>query len=121
MRFFTISAITVAFLATISAKINFGPCRTDIVTQTLDDYAETATAPYPHRIFGIDSQFIDLIDFFEQLGFVMPINYVCDDLSSIPVFNEIATRQYEADQDLGDDATGDWDEVNFLFDDEDEF
>jgi len=30
MRFLAFSAMTVAFLATVSAKFNFGRCRTDI-------------------------------------------------------------------------------------------
>ena len=118
MRFLAFSALTVAFLATVSSKINFGPCRTDIPQLAFDDYEPDG--PYEHRIFGMDAQLVDFVDFIGQLGFVMPFDYQCDDLSTFSPFADIAKRQYDEDQAL-DTPTDDWDEVNFLYDDEDEF
>jgi hypothetical protein len=91
MRFLTVAALSAAFIASVSSKINFGPCRTDVPQLAFDDYE--VTEPYIHRIAFMDRQFFDLFDLIEQLGFQMPLNYVCDDLATVTPFLELATAQ----------------------------
>ena len=61
MKFITFAAVTVAFIASVSAKLGFGSCPT-VPMKTWDDYTHVSTGFakdqfYYHEIIAIDSQF----------------------------------------------------------------
>jgi hypothetical protein len=67
MRFFAFSALTLAFIGTVSSKLEFGPCRTDAPRLAYDDFASAVNAldPAKHRIVAADGQLLDMIAFIE--------------------------------------------------------
>ena len=67
MRILSFASLSVAFIASVAGKFSFGPCRTDVVQLTYDDY--TATAEYNHRLFALDRDFFYLASVLENLGF----------------------------------------------------
>ena len=113
MRFLAFSAMTVAFLATVSAKFNFGRCRTDIPQLTFDDI--DAEYPCNGRLAFIDRGLESLIADLTAFGFKMPFDYECEGLGSIEPFKSIAERQKKEDEDL-DDPTEYYDGSTFAWD-----
>jgi hypothetical protein len=61
MRFLTVASMAVAFIASVSAKISFGPCNTETIRFTHDDYFAVTEAK-SHYLLAIDRQFNDLIE-----------------------------------------------------------
>jgi hypothetical protein len=67
MRFITFAAVTVAFIASVSAKIGFGSCPETVPMKTWADYAESDESRfgwdqfYYHEIVAIDNQFDQLL------------------------------------------------------------
>ena len=116
MRFLAFSAMTVAFIATVSARFDFGRCRTDIPQTAFEDIE--ATVPSAYRFMAIDRETVFLINALTDFGFKMPLDYECESLSAIEPFKSMAVEQLKADEDA-DAPTGDWDGSNFIWDDED--
>jgi len=61
MKFIRFAAVTVAFIASVSAKLGFGSCP-DVPTKTWDDYTHASTGfarkqYFNREILAIDSQF----------------------------------------------------------------
>jgi hypothetical protein len=101
MRILALSVLTVAFLASVSAKFGFGNCARDIVTYTWEEYDDFFGGDleiYEHEIAIIDKGFVDMIYFLENFGFKSPIDdWRCGDLVSISPFKEIAERIEQTD------------------------
>ena len=95
MRFITFAAVTVAFIASVSAKIGFGSCPTNIPRTTFAEYTNVVSGfatddLYYHEIIAIDKQFETLIPLLGKFGFKVPLNIACDDLGTMPPFSTIA-------------------------------
>ena len=99
MKFISFAAVTVAFIASVSAKLGFGSCP-DVPTKTWDDYSHASTGFakdqfYYHEFIAFDNQFIWIIETLKKFG----VDYLsinpCDDLG-IVAFNEIAKAIYDA-------------------------
>jgi hypothetical protein len=65
MKFIRFVAVTVAFIASVSAKLGFGSCP-DVPSKTWDDYTHASTGFgreqfYYHEIVAIDNQFDQLL------------------------------------------------------------
>jgi len=117
MRFLAFSAMTVAFMATVSAKFDIGRCRTDVPQLSYEDvdtgdYEWDFRVPFERRFLAIDRQFEDLIAALTNFGFKMPLDYECDQLGAIEPFKSLAEEQKEADEDL-DTPLDLYDDVNF--------
>jgi hypothetical protein len=55
MRILAITALSVAFLATVSGKIDFNPCRKDVPRATFDEVFENQDGlPQRHFVIGLD-------------------------------------------------------------------
>lgn len=101
MRFITFAAVTVAFIASVSAKIGFGSCPTNLPRTTFAEYTDATTGfatddLYYHEIIAMDKQFDSLIPLLGKFGFKLPLNIQCDDLGTIPPFKMIAQAVFEA-------------------------
>jgi hypothetical protein len=83
-----------AFLASVSAKIDIGLCRTDIKTVEFAKYGTPAA--HNHLIGAIDSGFKDLVTLAQAFGFKFPINPECDDLGKVHPFSVTAAAQQAA-------------------------
>jgi hypothetical protein len=107
MRFITFAAVTVAFIASASAKIGFGSCPETVPMRTWTDYSGgngfAEDQFYYHEIIAIDNQFDQLLGMAKKFGLKIPLDVACDDLGTVPPFNQIAKAIYEAAQDA--DAT----------------
>jgi hypothetical protein len=61
MRFITFAAVTVAFIASVSAKIGLGSCPETVPMKTWTDYSGASGFAsdqfYYHEIIAIDNQF----------------------------------------------------------------
>ena len=110
MRFITFAAVTVAFIASVTAKIGFGSCPENIPMKTWTDYTTSIAKKqfYFHEFVAIDKQFVDLIEMAKKYGLKIPLDITCDDLGTIPPFSQIAKALYDeveaedADQNLAD-------------------
>ena len=105
MRLIALCAITAAYIASVTAKISIGACRTDIEQVPFSDYDQTAA--YPHKLFAMDKGFFSMIKTLEGLGFVPAAeDWRCDDLATISPFKELAEEQetddfyFENDEDF---------------------
>jgi hypothetical protein len=100
MRSLILGTLTLAFIASVSAKVDIGSCRTDIKKVDWATYSKTTVpAPYSHKIGAIDSGFKDLIEVLQNFGFKLPFNPYCDDLGKIHPFSVFAVAQKaEADK-----------------------
>jgi hypothetical protein len=109
MRFITFAAVTVAFIASVSAKIGFGSCPETVPMRTWTDYSgENGFAEdqfYYHEIIAIDNQFDQLLGMAKKFGLKIPLDVACDDLGTVPPFNQIAKAIYEAAQDADANQT----------------
>ena len=107
MRFITFAAVTVAFIASVSAKIGFGSCPETVPMRTWTEYSGgngfAEDQFYYHEIIAIDNQFDQLLGMAKKFGLKIPLDVACDDLGTVPPFNQIAKAIYEAAQDA--DAT----------------
>ena len=92
MRTLQFATLAVVFIATVTGKISFGPCRTDVPQLTYDDY--TAEREYDHRLFALDKDFFYMASILENLGFKFPLeDWRCDDLVTGSPFMEYAEEQ----------------------------
>jgi hypothetical protein len=102
MKFITFAAVTVAFIASVSAKLGFGSCP-DVPTKTWDDYSHASTGFakdqfYYHDIIAFDNQLHWIIEMAKKfqdnfLGF----NIACDDMTTIlPGLQEISKGIFDA-------------------------
>jgi hypothetical protein len=101
MRIIAFATLTVAFLASVSAKIGLGACPTNTPLKTFADYTDADTGfgeyqYYNHEIIAIDKQFEQLIGLAGKFGFKVPANINCDDLSKFPPFSVVAQGVYDA-------------------------
>ena len=101
MRFITFAAVTVAFIASVSAKIGFGSCPETVPMKTWTDYTHASTGFaqdqfYYHEIVAIDKQFDQLLGLAKQFNLKLPLNVACDDLGTVPPFNAIAKAIFDA-------------------------
>jgi hypothetical protein len=97
MRSILLGTLTLAFLASVSAKIDIGLCRTDITTVDFATYSKApAPLPYSHMIGAIDSGLKDLINLAQGFGFKFPLNPDCDDLGKAHPFSALAATQKAA-------------------------
>ena len=92
MRIITFAAVTVAFIASVSAKIGFGSCPETVPMKTWDDYTAVSTGFdveqfYYHEIIAIDKQFDQLLGMAKKFGLKVPLDVACDDLGTVPPFN----------------------------------
>jgi hypothetical protein len=60
MRFFTFAAVTIAFVASVSAKVGFGACSETVPTISWAEYSDATYGFaqdnfYNHEIIAIDS------------------------------------------------------------------
>ena len=95
MRFFTFAAVTVAFVASVSAKIGFGACSENVPTTSWAEYSDTTYGFaqdhfYNHEIMALDSQLEKLLGLASKFGVKLPFDVQCGDLGTIPPFNELA-------------------------------
>ena len=101
MKFITFAAVTVAFIASVSAKLGFGSCP-NVPTKTWDDYSHASTGFakdhfYYHEIIAFDNQLHWLIEMLKKVGYdFLSINIHCDDISTMYDFNQIAKGIYDA-------------------------
>jgi hypothetical protein len=101
MKFITFAAVTVAFIASVSAKLGFGFCP-DVPTKTWDDYSHASTGfakdqYYYHEIIAFDKQLDWIIEMLKKVGYdFLSINIHCDDISTMYDFNQIAKGIYDA-------------------------
>jgi hypothetical protein len=102
MRFITFAAVTVAFIASASAKIGFGSCPETVPMRTWTDYSGgngfAEDQFYYHEIIAIDNQFDQLLGMAKKFGLKIPLDVACDDLGTVPPFNQIAKAIYDAAQ-----------------------
>ena len=102
MKFIKFAAVTVAFIASVSAKLGFGFCP-DVPTKTWDDYSHASTGFakdqfYYHDIIAFDKQLHWIIEMAQKfqdnfLGF----NIACDDITTIlPGLQEISKGIFDA-------------------------
>ena len=101
MRFFTFAAVTVAFVASVSAKIGFGSCPESVPMIDWTEYSNDNTGfPqdhfYNHEIIAMDAQFEQLLGLASKFGVKVPLNVQCDDLGTVPPFSQIAQGIKEA-------------------------
>jgi hypothetical protein len=101
MRFFTFAAVTVAFVASVSAKVGLGACPTDLPMIDWTEYTNGNTGFaqdhfYHHEIIAMDSQFEQLVALAEKFGAKIPVDIDCADLGTVPPFNQIAAGIKEA-------------------------
>lgn len=113
-----ISIALAALVATVSAKISWGPCDyANIVQWEWADYDKLTKLPdegYYHNIVGIDTDLADQIETLYALGFKAPFDYQCDDLGKITPYKEIAKTLFDAAEKVSSSQT-DFDEVNFYY------
>jgi hypothetical protein len=113
MRVLALALMSVAFIATVSAKISFGKCPEGLPQNSYDNYYETPEA-MEHKVLGIDRQLLGAIELIENLGFQFPLNWRCEDLGTVSPFKEVA----EAQDDEADDPADDFDGTTFYFDED---
>jgi len=95
MRFFTFAAVTVAFIASVSAKVGLGACPTTVPMIDWTEYSNGNTGFlqdhfYRHEIIAMDTQFEQLLGLASKFGAKIPLNVQCDDLGTVPPFSQIA-------------------------------
>jgi hypothetical protein len=97
MRFITFAAVTVAFIASVTAKIGFGSCPETVPMKTWENYTGVIAKKkfYFHEIVAIDKQFVDLIEMAKKFGLKIPLDITCDDLGTVPPFSQIAKALYD--------------------------
>jgi hypothetical protein len=104
MKFIRFAAVTVAFIASVSAKLGFGSCP-DVPAKTWDDYTHVSTGfakdqYYYHEIIAIDNQLNWIIETLKKFGFegfdIQRFNFACDDMSTSFAFDGIAKAVYDA-------------------------
>lgn len=101
MRLITFAAVTVAFIASVSAKIGFGSCPETVPMKTWTDYSDAATGFgntqfYYHEVIAIDNQFEQLLGLAKKFNLKLPLNVGCDDLGTVPPFSQIAKAIFDA-------------------------
>ena len=118
MRFITFAAVTVAFIASASAKIGFGSCPETVPMKTWTDYSGGngfgVDQFYNHEIIAIDKQFDQLLGMAKKFNLKIPLDVACDDLGTVPPFNQIAKAIFEAAE-AEDDAQNLADGTNFNY------
>jgi hypothetical protein len=101
MRFFTFAAVTVAFIASVSAKIGLGACPESVPMIDWTEYTNGNIGFlqehfYNHEIIAMDAQFEQLLGLATKFGAKIPLNVQCDDLGTVPPFSQIAQAIKEA-------------------------
>jgi hypothetical protein len=90
MRILTFAAVTLAFIASVSAKFNLGSCNRDIEPLAFADYG--IEDGYHHFVYQIDRDIRDFLNGMEDFGFKPLYDWRCEDLTAISPFKEIAER-----------------------------
>jgi hypothetical protein len=103
MKLVTVAALTIAFLASVSAKFNLGSCPVNLATKTFTHYNDGGTGfpantYYHHEIIAIDKQLKDLLDSVGKSGFKLPMDLRCQDLGTVPPFSNVAKAVKNADK-----------------------
>jgi hypothetical protein len=124
MRSLVISAIALAFIGTVSAKISVGFCDPEIKQMTFDEYedvdADVVAKPYAQGLAAWDESTRALVDSIEAWGFKLPFRIACEQPGVASPWKEIAEAQKAIADD--DDAEQDYaDGVEFSFYNEDVF
>jgi len=119
MRFITFAAVSVAFIASVSAKIGFGSCSETVHTRNWDYYSGPFSYSYNtyinHEIIAIDKQFDQLLGMAEKFGFKLPLDVACGDLGTVPPFSQIAKAIFDDPTANDDDPAYPADGTNFRF------
>ena len=104
MKFIRFAAVTVAFIASVSAKLGFGSCP-DVPAKTWDDYTHVSTGfakdqYYYHEIIAIDNQLNWIIEMLKKVGYggfdIQIFNFACDDMSTGRAFKKLPKAIYDA-------------------------
>ncbi len=106
MKLFALAALTVAFVAQVSAKIGFGACPS-VLGKTNTQYVAansgfTQIHLYNHEVIAIDKQLNQLLPMLGKVGVKVPGNINCDDLGTVEPFKTVAKMYKDANPLIAD-------------------